>query len=38
VRFFNSLEVTRLERIEGASARAEPPPAADAVDPDEPPF
>jgi hypothetical protein len=39
VRFFNSLEATRLERIESASAKSEPaPPAADEGDSEEPPF
>lgn len=39
VRFFNSLEVTRLERLVASSQTPEPPPpAADAGDADEPPF
>jgi hypothetical protein len=42
VRFFNSLEVTRLERLAAASQtsqKSEPAPsAADASDDDEPPF
>jgi hypothetical protein len=42
VRFFNSLEVTRLERLAAASQTARAaqpaPPAADVGDDDEPPF
>jgi len=39
VRFFNSLEVTRLERLTAASQTQEPaPPAVDAGDDEEPPF
>jgi hypothetical protein len=38
VRFFNSLEVTRLERLAAAPQTSEPAAPPDAVDPDEPPF
>jgi hypothetical protein len=39
VRFFNSLEVTRLERLTAsAQTSEEPPSAADGGDADEPPF
>ncbi|HTV20206.1 MAG TPA: DUF3127 domain-containing protein [Polyangiaceae bacterium] len=40
VRFFNSLEVTRLERLSGADTATSPPPAsaAELRDDDEPPF
>jgi hypothetical protein len=39
VRYFNSLEVTRLERLAAASqASPSGPPAAHAADDDEPPF